>query len=119
MVVYLVFVKITTLAGDQVGKISKQWSGLVREMFTDADFFGITFPMDLDVKMKSVMVGAVFLIVSVVFVFAIDNIVANSIFVLIWDFCFVDIFVILLYYTYICNWHFFMISFCLKKMLNV
>lgn len=52
-----------------MGKISKQWSGLVREMFTDADFFGITFPMDLDVRMKSVMVGAVFLIVSVVFVF--------------------------------------------------
>lgn len=38
--------------GDEVGKISKQWSGLAREMFTDADFFGISFPMDLDVRMK-------------------------------------------------------------------
>jgi len=46
----------------QVGKISKQWSGLVREMFTDADRFGISFPMDLDVKMKMVMMGACFLI---------------------------------------------------------
>ncbi|NXH31971.1 PLS2 scramblase, partial [Myiagra hebetior] len=45
-----------------VGKISKQWTGLVREMFTDADHFGISFPMDLDVKMKAVMIGACFLI---------------------------------------------------------
>lgn len=47
-----------------MGKISKQWSGLLREAFTDADYFGITFPMDLDVKMKAVMIGACFLIVS-------------------------------------------------------
>lgn len=47
-----------------VGKISKQWSGLAKEMFTDADNFGMTFPMDLDVNMKAVMLGAVFLIVS-------------------------------------------------------
>lgn len=49
----------------QVGKISKQWSGLLREMFTDTDYFGISFPMDLDVRMKAVMIGACFLIVSV------------------------------------------------------
>jgi len=36
----------------------------MREMFTDADFFGVTFPMDLDVRMKAVMLGACFLIVS-------------------------------------------------------
>lgn len=48
----------------EVGKISKQWSGFVREYFTAADNFGITFPMDLDVKMKANMVGALFLIVS-------------------------------------------------------
>lgn len=51
----------------EVGKISKKWnynsmSGMVREMFTDADNFGISFPMDLDVKMKAVMLGACFLI---------------------------------------------------------
>lgn len=57
--------QILTLHGDVVGKITKQWSGLLREMFTDADYFGITFPMDLDVKMKAVMLGACFLIVSV------------------------------------------------------
>lgn len=47
-----------------VGKISKQWTGLVRELFTDVDNFGIQFPLDLDVKMKAVMLGACFLIVS-------------------------------------------------------
>lgn len=46
----------------EVGKISKQWGGLAKEYFTDADNFGIQFPMDLDVKMKAVMVGACFLI---------------------------------------------------------
>ncbi|XP_019388503.1 PREDICTED: phospholipid scramblase 1-like [Crocodylus porosus] len=45
-----------------VGRISKQWTGFVREAFTDADNFGIQFPMDLDVKMKAVMIGACFLI---------------------------------------------------------
>ncbi|XP_066203429.1 phospholipid scramblase 1-like [Saccopteryx leptura] len=45
-----------------VGKISKQWTGFVREAFTDADNFGIQFPLDLDVKMKAVMIGACFLI---------------------------------------------------------
>lgn len=37
----------------------------MREMFTDADFFGINFPMDLDVRMKATMLGACFLIVRI------------------------------------------------------
>lgn len=45
-----------------VGRISKKWSGLAREMFTDADHFGISFPDDLDVNIKAVLLGAVFLI---------------------------------------------------------
>ena len=46
----------------EVGKISKQWSGFLREAFTDADVFGINFPIDLDVRMKAVLLGACFLI---------------------------------------------------------
>ncbi|XP_070561763.1 phospholipid scramblase 1-like [Ptychodera flava] len=46
----------------EVGKVSKQWSGLLKEMMTNADNFGVTFPLDLDVKMKATMLGAVFLI---------------------------------------------------------
>lgn len=46
----------------EVGKISKKWSGLAKEVFTDADNFGIRFPIDLDVKMKAVLIGACMLI---------------------------------------------------------
>ncbi|XP_074047225.1 phospholipid scramblase 1-like [Macrotis lagotis] len=45
-----------------VGKITKQWTGIIKEAFTDTDNFSIQFPMDLDVKMKAVMLGACFLI---------------------------------------------------------
>nr|XP_033780227.1 phospholipid scramblase 1-like [Geotrypetes seraphini] len=45
-----------------VGRISKQWSGLLKEVFTDSDNFGIQFPIDLDVKMKAVLLGACFLL---------------------------------------------------------
>lgn len=48
----------------QVGTISKQWSGLLNELLTDADHFCVSFPMDLDVNIKAVLLGAVFLIVS-------------------------------------------------------
>ncbi|XP_023223703.1 phospholipid scramblase 1-like [Centruroides sculpturatus] len=50
-----------------VGRITKQWSGFAKEAFTDADNFGINFPMDLDVNIKAVLLGACFLIVSLYF----------------------------------------------------
>ncbi|XP_076335619.1 phospholipid scramblase 1-like isoform X1 [Tachypleus tridentatus] len=48
--------------GTQVGKITKQWTGFIREVFTDADHFGITFPMNLEVNIKALLLGACFLI---------------------------------------------------------
>ncbi|XP_051057139.1 phospholipid scramblase 1 [Phodopus roborovskii] len=45
-----------------IGRISKHWSGFLKELLTDVDSFGIHFPLDLDVKMKAVMLGACFLI---------------------------------------------------------
>ncbi|CAN2391473.1 Phospholipid scramblase [Pristimantis euphronides] len=45
-----------------LGKVCKQWTGLARELFTDADNFGVNFPMDLDVKIKAIILGACFLI---------------------------------------------------------
>lgn len=59
--------KISTMDGTQIGRISKQWSGLARELFTDADFFGISFPLDLDVQTKAIMLGACFLIDAMFF----------------------------------------------------
>ncbi|XP_053456343.1 phospholipid scramblase 1-like [Nycticebus coucang] len=45
-----------------VGTITKKWSQMFREVFTDADNFAVQFPRDLDVKMKAVMLGACFLV---------------------------------------------------------
>ena len=57
-----------------VGQISKQWSGLAKELFTDADNFGVTFPIDMDVKTKATILGAVFLIVSVLLLFVVSGV---------------------------------------------
>ena len=46
----------------EYGKITKKWSGLLKEGFTDADNFGVMFPADWDVKLKALFLGAVFLI---------------------------------------------------------
>lgn len=48
--------------GVEQGKITKKWSGLMKEGFTDADNFGVVFPADWEVKLKAVLLGAVFLI---------------------------------------------------------
>jgi uncharacterized protein YxjI len=47
---------------EQHGKIIKKWSGLLKEGFTDADNFGVTFPREWDKKIKALLLGAVFLI---------------------------------------------------------
>ena len=55
--------KVMSLDGQvEVGKISKEWAGIGRELFTDADIFGVNFPLDLDVRAKATLLGAVFLI---------------------------------------------------------
>ncbi len=46
----------------ELGAITKKWSGLGKEFFTDADNFGILFPDGVDVNRKAVLLGAVFLI---------------------------------------------------------
>ncbi|KAH8398739.1 hypothetical protein KR222_002138, partial [Zaprionus bogoriensis] len=56
--------KVFSVNNEQIGKITKQWSGLTRELFTDADYFSVTFPLSLDVRMKALLFAAVFLIVS-------------------------------------------------------
>ena len=55
------------MSGDgktEVGKISKKWSGIMKEAFSDADNFGVQFPLDMDVRTKATLIGATFLIVS-------------------------------------------------------
>ncbi|KAL1437205.1 hypothetical protein MTO96_049187 [Rhipicephalus appendiculatus] len=48
--------------GVEIGKIEKQWGGVVKEGFTDADTFFVTFPMDLDVNMKASLMAATMLV---------------------------------------------------------
>ncbi|XP_028614806.1 phospholipid scramblase 2-like [Grammomys surdaster] len=61
-----------------IGRISKHWSGFLKEILTDVDSFGIQFPLDLDVKMKAVMLGACFLIVSLFIVILILDRVSRN-----------------------------------------
>lgn len=48
--------------GTEIGKITKKWSGLLKEAYTDADNFGITYQPQLETKSKALLLGAVFLI---------------------------------------------------------
>ncbi|XP_058251225.1 phospholipid scramblase 2-like isoform X3 [Hemibagrus wyckioides] len=58
----VIFKVISLDEASVIGRISKQWAGLDTEMFTDADHFGVQFPMNLEVKMKAVVLAACFLI---------------------------------------------------------
>ena len=44
----------------EVGKISKQWGGLMKEFFTNMDIFGIQFPADMEVQWKAVLLAVLF-----------------------------------------------------------
>lgn len=54
--------QVQNMAGVAVGTISKEWGGIVREFFTDADTFHMSFPVDLDPAIKATCLGALFLI---------------------------------------------------------
>ena len=59
---YYCFFQVLTLDGEKVGRVTKQWTGVIKEALSDADNFGITFPMDLDVKVKASLLAACLLI---------------------------------------------------------
>jgi len=48
--------------GEEVGQLKKQFTGMVKELYTDADNFSVSFPKDLDVRAKALLISAVFLI---------------------------------------------------------
>ncbi|XP_070392380.1 phospholipid scramblase 2-like [Dermacentor albipictus] len=54
--------EVRSANGAAIGKITKKWSGLIKEFYTDIDNFGVTFPMDLDVHMKGALIAATMLI---------------------------------------------------------
>ncbi|XP_077553074.1 phospholipid scramblase 2-like [Haemaphysalis longicornis] len=46
----------------KLGAVSKNWTGVLREALTDIDNFTVVFPVDMDTKIKAVLLGLVFLI---------------------------------------------------------
>ncbi|MBN1501545.1 MAG: scramblase [Spirochaetes bacterium] len=46
----------------EVGKVTKKWSGAMKEIFTTADNFGAEFPVAWSSEKKYIALGAVFLI---------------------------------------------------------
>jgi uncharacterized protein YxjI len=51
------------MQGDQeVGRITKKWSGLLREAFTDADTFGVELGPSMDPRLRMLALAATFLI---------------------------------------------------------
>lgn len=60
----LLALQVSTLDGaSNIGSIIRKWNGFLSTM-GNADHFEIRFPLDLDVKMKAMIFGACFLIVS-------------------------------------------------------
>lgn len=52
----------------EIGRISKRWSGLLREAFTDADTFGIEFPVKgMGDQIRKILLVATFLVDFVCF----------------------------------------------------
>lgn len=50
------------VGGQDVGKISKKWSGLLKEAFSDADNFGVEFGPAMSPALRTLVLAATFLI---------------------------------------------------------
>ena len=50
------------IAGVEAGEILKNWSGLLKESFTDSDNFSVAFPRGASVDHKALLLAALFLI---------------------------------------------------------
>jgi uncharacterized protein YxjI len=48
--------------GQEVGRISKKWGGILREMFTDADTFGVECQDFVPTELRKMLLVATFLI---------------------------------------------------------
>ncbi|VDO45233.1 unnamed protein product, partial [Haemonchus placei] len=51
----------------QIGMITKQFGGVIKEAVSDADTFRVTFPPTLPVTSKMILIAAVFLIDFIAF----------------------------------------------------
>ncbi|XP_053638581.1 phospholipid scramblase 1-like [Cherax quadricarinatus] len=58
----VVFKVLTDDGSSEVGEIVKVWRGWCAEALTDDENFKVTFPVDLEVQIKALLLGAAFLI---------------------------------------------------------
>lgn len=72
-----------------VGEIRKKWAGFAQEAFTNADNFGVSFPVDLDVKFKALLISVTFLLVSLNLIYLLLS-AANSTHFLLQDFMYFE-----------------------------
>jgi len=59
--------------GEEIGTITKQYNGCCKEIFTDADNFGINFPVGADTNQKALLLGATLMIDFLFFEYKNDN----------------------------------------------
>jgi uncharacterized protein YxjI len=50
------------VGGQEVGQITKQWSGMLREAFTNADTFGVQYGPGMNPQLRALALAATFLI---------------------------------------------------------
>jgi len=55
-------IPVAGVSSDSIGQVTKKYSGLGKECFTDATHFNVDFPVDLNVKMKACIFAMTFLI---------------------------------------------------------
>lgn len=54
--------EVKNAKGEEVGKVTKKFGGIGREMFSDTDTFTMKFPTDATPEQRALLLGAVFLL---------------------------------------------------------
>ncbi len=49
------------------GRISKRWGGYAQEWLSNADTYAITFPLEMEAKLKALLIIAAILIVRILY----------------------------------------------------
>ena len=56
--------QITDHAGIEVGRVSKEWDNLPKELLATSDNFGVSFPEEIPAAHKALLIGVALILVS-------------------------------------------------------
>lgn len=56
---------VTDSAGANIGEMKKQWAGAAKELFSSADNYGVSFPANMNVIHKAVLICTCIMLVSI------------------------------------------------------